>query len=197
MNHLIGIVLVYLFLQMCFVWVLYKLLKNPSVVDIFWPLGLMMSGLIYLCSFEMTFREVIVSMLLMIWAIRLGGYLWYSRIRKGILDKRYTELNKNGKQESLKFFLNFQFQAVLIFIISLIFYFIKLSPHLTLSLIDKFAIIIIGLGILGESLADWQLTSFKRQNQKEVCNVGLWYYSRHPNYFFDWVTWMGFTLFAI
>lgn len=55
------------------------------------------------------------------------------------------------------------------------------------------------LGLAGESLADRQLAAFKRnpENRGKVCNTGLWRYSRHPNYFFEWTIWIGYALFAL
>lgn len=196
--NMISLVFCYLLLQMCVVWMTYRLLKNPSVVDASWSIGLMMAGLIYLYSTPITPRDTLVSGLLMLWALRLAGYLWYTRIHQGHLDKRYTELSNHWKiNQSLGFFLNFQLQGLLIFIISFIFYPISHSDHTYLTLIDGMAAIVVLGGIMGESVADMQLYRFKRQQKGKVCNIGLWRYSRHPNYFFDWVTWLGFTLFAI
>ena len=55
------------------------------------------------------------------------------------------------------------------------------------------------LAISGEALADAQLARFKRDpsNKGKVCNVGLWHYSRHPNYFFEWLIWVSFLVFAL
>lgn len=198
MNHVITIVFCYLLLQMCCVWIVYRITRNPSVVDVSWSIGLMTSGLIYLWSWPMTLRSTVISVLIIIWALRLAGYLWYNRIRKGHVDKRYTELSTNWKiSQSLGFFLNFQLQGLLIFIISFIFYLISTSYNASLTLLDGVAIFVVALGIIGESLADLQLNRFKEQQKGGVCNIGLWNYSRHPNYFFDWLTWLGFTLFSI
>lgn len=196
--NVIGIVIVYLVLQMCFMWLLYRIMKNPSVVDASWSIGLMISGLIYLGSTPISLRNSVVGALLVLWSLRLAGYIWYTRIYRGHVDKRYTELSNNWKiNPSLGFFLNFQLQGLLIFILSFIFYFISNSKVLSLTLIDGIAIVLIIVGILGESVADLQLYQFKNQHKSEVCNAGLWNYSRHPNYFFDWLTWLGFTVFAL
>jgi len=195
---IITIVFFYLLLQMSCLWVIYRLTKNPSVVDVSWSLGLMMSGLIYLWSVPITPRSAIICALIIIWALRLAWYLWFTRIRHGHVDKRYTELSANWKiSQSLGFFLNFQLQGLLIFIISFLFYLISTSKSAHFSLIDAMAFFVVVFGITGESLSDLQLQSFKQQQKGGVCNVGLWHYSRHPNYFFDWLTWLGFTLFAI
>ncbi len=190
--------MLYLVSQMCLVWIIYRFFKNPSVVDVSWSIGLMVSGLIYLSHIPLTTRTFVASVLLLLWAIRLAGYLWYTRVRHGHVDKRYTRLSDGWKiNQTLGFFLNFQLQGLLIFIISFIFYFIGSSNVSGLTYIDSIAIIISLIGIFGEVLADLQLYRFKQQNKGAVCNIGLWAYSRHPNYFFDWVTWLGFTLFAL
>lgn len=192
------IVFVSLVLFMSVVWVLYRALQNPSVVDVAWPIGLMVAGLLYLRSAEpITLRINIISVLLVIWAMRLAGYLYLSRIRKNHIDKRYQALSETWKiAKPLGFFLNFQLQGLLIFIISISFFFASVDQSLALSYVDFFAICIILVGILGESIADRQLQVFKKTHQQAVCNVGLWQYSRHPNYFFDWLTWCGFALFG-
>lgn len=196
--YMIAIVFFYLVLQMCFVWMVYRLLKNPSVVDASWSIGLMMSGLIYLGSMPITPRTAVASALLTLWALRLAGYLWYTRVHQGHIDKRYTELSNNWKiSQSLGFFLNFQLQGLLIFIISFVFYLISNSNHSSLTVIDTMAIVLILVGVTGESIADLQIYRFKTRHKDDVCNIGLWNYSRHPNYFFDWLTWLGFTLFAL
>ena len=196
--NLIILVLCYLFLQMCLVWVIYRLLKNPSVVDASWSIGLMASGLIYLWSIVITPRKAVVGMLLIIWAVRLSGYLWYTRFKQGQVDKRYTELSNAWKiNKALGFFVNFQLQGLLIFMISLVFYWISKSNNPNLTLVDGVAVALVVIGIIGESVADLQLRRFKAAHKGEVCNRGLWNYSRHPNYFFDWLTWSGFTLFGL
>lgn len=195
--NVIAIVFFYLVLQMCFVWLVYRLLKNPSVVDASWSIGLMMSGVIYLGSMPITPRNIVVSMLLTLWALRLAGYLWYTRIHRGHTDKRYTEISNNWKiNQSLGFFLNFQLQGLLIFIISFLFYLISISNNSNLTVIDAMAIVLVLVGVTGETVADLQLYRFKNRHKGGVCNIGLWNYSRHPNYFFDWLTWFSFTLFA-
>ncbi len=198
MYNIIIMVVVYLVVQMSLMWLIYRLLKNPSVVDASWSIGLMMSGLIYLWSKPGTPRNEIISLLVVVWALRLAGYLWYTRIHQGHLDKRYTELSTNWKiSPSLGFLLNFQLQGFLILIISFVFFLISRSNSTHLSLIDEIAVVVVISGIIGESVADLQLNRFKSQHKGEVCNTGLWNYSRHPNYFFDWITWSGFTLMAL
>lgn len=198
MNKLLLLIYFYLVLQMSVVWIIYRLVKNPSIVDVSWPLGLMITGLIYLWTQPITLRITIVSSLLIIWSLRLASYLWLTRIRKRHVDKRYVQLSDNWKiSKSLGFFLNFQLQAILIFIVSIVFLFIGISQEPDFSLLDILACCVVIVGIIGESIADFQLQYFKSHHKNEVCSIGLWRYSRHPNYFFDWLTWCGFTLFSL
>ena len=198
MTNMLLIVFLSLVSLMSAVWIVYRVLQNPSVVDVAWPIGLMIAGLLYLRSAEpMTLRIDIISVLLVIWGMRLAGYLYLSRIRKNHIDKRYQALSDTWRiAKPLGFFLNFQLQGLLIFIISISFFFASVDQPPTMSNVDFLAICITIIGIIGESIADMQLQFFKKTHQQAVCNVGLWRYSRHPNYFFDWLTWCGFALFG-
>lgn len=192
--------LVYLLLVilMSFVWVLYRVLDNPSIVDVSWSLGLMTAGLTYLSRDFNNQRHIVVSMLLMAWSLRLASHLWFTRVRHGHVDKRYTDLSKHWKINiGLGFFINFQFQALLIFIISSPFYFISHSNQNLLTGLDYLGMFLVIIGTIGESIADWQLRLFKKQASSGVCDKGLWAYSRHPNYFFDWIVWCGFSVFSL
>ena len=65
--------------------------------------------------------------------------------------------------------------------------------------IDYLGIVVWCLAIAGESLADYQLHQFRQQENTrgQVCQTGLWYYSRHPNYFFEWLHWWSYVCLAI
>lgn len=184
--------------HMSLIWLWYRHTKNPSVVDVGWASGLTIIGMLYLYTSPISTKKIILSLVLLIWGLRLAGYLWYTRIRPNLLDKRYTQLSNKWKiSKPLGFLLNFQFQGLLIGIVSLPWYFIsQLSPESPVSIIDSLLILIAVLSITMESLADFQLQSFKTRHAGKVCDVGLWFYSRHPNYFFEWVTWCAFAGFA-
>lgn len=187
-----------IFFHMCLIWVWYRYTKNPSVVDVGWASGLTIISLLYLYSTPLSSRKVLLSLILLIWGFRLGGYLWFTRIRQHVLDKRYTKLSDNWKiAKPLGFLINFQFQGALILIVSLPWYFIAQIPSgETSDMIDYFIVLMALLSIVAESLADYQLQSFKALHPGQVCDRGLWFYSRHPNYFFEWLTWCAFACFA-
>ena len=183
---------------MSLIWLWYRYTKNPSVVDVGWASGLTLIGMLYLYSAPISMRQLLLSVVLFIWGLRLGGYLWFTRIHRHLLDKRYTQLSENWKiSKPLGFLLNFQFQGVLILIVSLPWYFISQIPaDSSMSAIDYLMILIALLSITAESIADYQLQSFKAHHPGDVCDVGLWFYSRHPNYFFEWMTWCVYACFA-
>ena len=187
-----------IFFHMSLIWLWYRHTKNPSVVDVGWASGLTIIGMLYLYTAPISTKKIILSLVLLIWGFRLGGYLWYTRIRPNLLDKRYAQLSEQWKMpKPLGFLLNFQFQGLLIGIVSLPWYFVaQLSPENPISTIDYLLILIALFSIATESLADFQLQSFKTRHVGKVCDVGLWFYTRHPNYFFEWLTWCAFAGFA-
>lgn len=186
-----------IFFHMSLIWLWYLYRNNPSVVDVGWASGLTLIGLVYLCNMPLSPRTVTLSCVLLIWGFRLGFYLWYTRIRHGNIDKRYLTLSEQWKRaKPLGFFFNYQLQGLLILVISLPWFFIAQPSHQNIRSLDWIILCLALLSILGETLADYQLLQFKRQHTNAVCNQGLWRYSRHPNYFFEWLTWCCFSLLA-
>ena len=59
--------------------------------------------------------------------------------------------------------------------------------------------LVLAAAVIGESLSDTQLRDFKARSvdRNAVCNVGLWRWSRHPNYFFEWLAWLAYPVIAI
>ena len=191
-------VAIYLSVQMLVVWLIAMYLKNPSVVDVAWAFGIMVSAGIYLFTGEITTRNLLIFALVLVWSIRLSGFILFTRISKGHIDQRYLNLSKNWKiKKSLGYLLNFQLQAFLSWVLAIAFLFPGTSTELTLSTIDLIITAVIILSIAGEAVADHQLQRYKASQQGGVCNIGLWQYSRHPNYFFEWLIWCGFCAFAL
>lgn len=194
---IIILVLLVIIIHMCLIWLWYRYTKNPSVVDVGWASGLTLSGLIYLNQNEFTLRTMILSSALLIWGARLGGYLWWTRIKNKHFDKRYTAISDDWKMNKpLGFFINFQLQGIFIFFVSICWYFTSLNTARTLNTLDLLGLFIFTLAILLESKADLQLQQFKKSFPGKVCNQGLWSLSRHPNYFFEWIIWCSFSIFA-
>jgi steroid 5-alpha reductase family enzyme len=166
-------------------------------VDVGWASGLTLAGGVYLYNQPTTERTIILSFLLLVWGLRLGLYLWLTRIRHGKIDARYLTLSSRWNiSQPLGYFLNFQFQGLLMLIISLPWYFISLSNRSYLSKLDYCAIVLALGSIISEAIADHQLQQFKKSHPRQLCDQGLWHLSRHPNYFFEWLTWCAFSVLA-
>ena len=195
MMLLLAVGLIFLHMLLIWGWYLYR--GNPSVVDVGWATGLTVVGFFYLYSHPLSCRSIALSLLLLFWGARLGLYLWLTRIYHGKIDERYLSLSAKWKMNKpLGFLLNFQFQGFLILMVSLPWYFISISANQHLSGLDYFAFFLALLSISLETIADRQLQQFKKNHPGKLCDTGLWHFSRHPNYFFEWLTWCCFAMLA-
>ena len=179
-------------------WVCYLYSNNPGVIDLFWaPTLLAMAILQTFMSPKLNFSMVFMMILCGVWALRLSGFLFVTRVIKGYKEKRYRQLSHKWKNEKRGFLINFLFQGVLIFIISIPFYLAVIQPS-NWGLFKTIVALFILLAIFFQTQADWTLYQFAKvpKNKLSVCNQGWWYYSRHPNYFFEICIWLGFALLA-
>ena len=182
------------------VWVWQKRHNNAGMVDVAWSFGTAgMCALFAINSTGLFYRRILVASLAAIWGIRLGVHL-YIRVTSETEDGRYQALRKSwGENAQRKFFNFFQIQAAWTVLFALPLYFaagsIKPFPQLT----DFLGIAIWIIAVGGESLADRQLARFRHnpENKGRVCKSGLWRFSRHPNYFFEWLHWFSYVLIGI
>ena len=170
-------------------WLMYKHQKIPLIADVFWSIGIATQALIY-CLYTRTYP--LLLLLLFIWAWRLSSFLYHTRFKKQHLDPRYESLAAQSAQDPGRFFLlNFQIQAFLQFLFASVWFFLcQTAIPLPLTLISA-AVIITRLCL--EIHADKCLANFK-QHGTGVCQLGLWRYSRHPNYFGELLIWFGFSI---
>lgn len=187
-----------LILLMCAVWLYYRITANPSMVDVAWSIGHWIAGTIFLFANGVHIRVLLLWIVLTIWALRLAGYLYWTRIRVGIIDKRYTTLSQQWRiAPAIGFFFNFQLQGLLILLTLTSLYFNGQAINTALGWLDGIGLLLSVIGIVFCSIADLQLRHFVQNHPGDVCDVGLWKYSRHPNYFFEWLVWVGFALTAL
>jgi steroid 5-alpha reductase family enzyme len=136
-----------------------------------------------------------------LWGVRLALHL-ATRIIGEPEEGRYVQLRAEWGRKgnvNLKFLGFFQFQALLNVVLGLPMLFAVVNPTAQLHALEVAGGAVWLMGLVGESIADAQLKQFKRQaiNKGKVCDVGLWGWSRHPNYFFEWTIWIGYALFAL
>jgi len=179
-------------------WLLQRAINNAAVVDVGWAMSVALVGVFYCAvSGGDANRRWLLAILILGWAVRLSLYL-YSRWRQHSEDERYTALKEKwGDQAPFRMFRFYQFQAVGAFIFT---WPLLVVANLDVPLggLDYVAIVVWGVAIVCEALSDLQLKWFKQDkaNQGEVCRSGLWRYSRHPNYFFEWLHWWTYVLMA-
>lgn len=183
---------------MFFLWGSYLIHKKPAIVDLGWACSVFFIVFFYFCSIPIySLRSFFVLFLTSLWSFRLS-FLLSKRLLRGEEDRRYVKLSKQfGSGSIWKYFLFFQAQALLASLLTVPHLFsLKVHGHWTI--VDTIGSFLFVVGFLGESLADRQMEKFRKhiKGGKKVCTVGLWYYSRHPNYFFEWMIWVSFFIFG-
>jgi steroid 5-alpha reductase family enzyme len=183
-------------------WAIHLRIANAGIVDIGWAYGLGVLALIYgTVGNGPALPRWSITAMAVIWSARLGTHL-FQRVVGKPEEGRYQELRRHWPTHTgLKFLLFFEAQALLDVLLSIPFLLVCANTTDTykgLSLLQIVGVALWAIAIAGESLADAQLATFKRTaKHHEVCRAGLWNYSRHPNYFFEWLVWVGWAMFAL
>ena len=199
---LVLICLVTCCLIMSGVWLWATKIKNAGVVDVFWAFNFpVIALLIFLLGNGMRqHRELICGMVILAGG-RLGIHLWNRVIgHLNTEEGRYQQLRKEwAPHADRKFFWFFQFQAISNVLLALPFFLIGQNKAPVFAFSEFIGAGLWLVAVIGEGIADWQLAQFKKNpaNNGEVCNTGLWYYSRHPNYFFQAMLWIAYFIFAV
>ncbi len=187
--------------MMTFVWLLHLPLRNAALVDVAWPLGILVSsGIFVWYGPAILAKRMLLGSMVALWALRLSGYLLFTRIIGHPEEGRYQQLRHEwGGQAWWRFFVFFQIQAVSCVALSLPVFFACHSNGENLTLLEQGAALLFLFAMSGELIADLQLSRFKSKaaNRGQVCREGLWAWSRHPNYFFEWLIWVSFALYAL
>jgi len=186
---------------MVILWGVYLMLKRISVVDIGWALSLVICSTVYLTVGEGEWlRRWTIGLLALAWSARLAWYL-ISRFMGSAEDQRYAYFTDGWKTKGFNFKILafFLLQGLLIIFLSFILIPPVINPDPRFTHWEIIGFIIVLVGIVGESYADLQLQIFKKNPAHigKVCDRGLWRYSRHPNYFFEWLVWVGFCFYAL
>jgi steroid 5-alpha reductase family enzyme len=203
MTTLIAYALLVLSLVMILAWAFQRVVGNAGWVDVFWTVGLGGAGVAVALipihgGFAPTARQILIAALIAGWAIRLAAHLAI-RVARGDEDVRYANFRKEwgaNFERRLFWFLQIQALAAWILVVSVLLAARNPNP---IGLAEWLGIAIVIIAVLGEGLADDQLRRFKSvpANKGKVCNAGLWGWSRHPNYFFEWLGWCAYPVMAI
>jgi len=174
---------------------------NAGIVDVGWT-GLV-GGLAVLDAFAagggMLGRRVAIAAMMGLWAARLTVFLLTDRVLGRPEDGRYAELRRtHAPRANVWFFWFFQAQAVAAVFFSTPALLSTANGSPRFAAAEVVAMAVWAVAFAGEATADRQLLQFKKNpaNKGKTCQVGLWRYSRHPNYFFEWSIWIAYALFA-
>jgi len=182
-------------------WVLQLRVRNASIADVGWCAGLIAVVVWYATQvIGETERKMLVAALAVLYAGRLGFYILLNRVIGKTEDARYRRLREQwGASERLKMFGYFQLQAVAVASFSLPFLVLIHNPRPSFALIELVGLLIWIVAVSGEAMADRQLAQFRSKswNHDRVCCNGLWRYSRHPNYFFEWLHWWAYVIMGV
>ena len=183
-------------------WVIQQKTGNSGWVDTVWTFGLGFTGAVAaLTPMASTGgpRQFIVAAFAAVWAARLGIHIG-SRTTKIIDDPRYAKMIEGwGSESRRQMFWLLQKQALVSIPLVLSMFLAAHNPAPGLTLLDMTGIVIMVVAIIGEGLADWQLQAFKSDpvNKGGINDIGLWRWSRHPNYFFETLGWLAYPLLSI
>ena len=186
---------------MLVLWAASLRLRNFSYVDLGWAANFMVLAALYgLLGDGDPLRRLVICSLYGLWSLRLSIHL-ARRIVGQPEEGRYVQLRgkwSGSGHLGLRFLAFFQAQALLSVLLALPMLLAALDTTPGFGAWEIAGVAIWVIALCGESLADRQLATFKRdpRNARKVCDAGLWSVSRHPNYFFEWLIWIGYACFA-
>ncbi len=182
-------------LYMTLMFVLALILKDNSIADIAWGLGFIISAIVaFIYTPFYTTRQIIVTLLILIWGFRLAIHI-YLRNKGRSEDFRYANWRKKwGKNWIIRSYIEvFLQQGILLFFIVYPVIILNTSFQAGLKIFDYIGIVIWLIGFIFETVGDSQLKKFKSfpENKGKIMDIGLWKYTRHPNYFGESAMWWG------
>jgi steroid 5-alpha reductase family enzyme len=177
-------------------WVLAVRQGNAGWVDVGWSFTVVLLTLWYAIWVDgFLWRRLFIAALAGFWGLRLAGHILTRLLREQGEDPRYQYLREHwGQRADRRFFFFFQAQGLANLFLTAPFILLMALPRNELTLFDLAGLGVILGAIAGETLADRQLAAWKADpgNRGKTCRKGLWAYSRHPNYFFEWLYWVGY-----
>ena len=175
-------------------WLIALYRGRAEIVDVLWSFGTGAIGVWFACRFQGDESRRILTGC---WGLRLGAHLVKDRLLAPEEDGRYLDLRRSwGSKVNKNLFIFFQIQAFLIPFLGTAAFSVVTNTR-PLAWYDFLSLLIAVGSILGESIADAQLRDYKKTAPRGgICDVGLWSWSRHPNYFFEWMYWMSFPILA-
>ncbi|MGE3314318.1 MAG: DUF1295 domain-containing protein [Planctomycetaceae bacterium] len=182
-------------------WLVSLVRKDASIVDPFWGAGfVLVAAIAWQLNKPDQFRPQLLIALTAIWGLRLSLFLLWRNWGHGE-DRRYTKMREHHGRRFwwVSLFSVFVLQGLILWFVALpVQMAIAGNSAKAVGWIDVVGIAVWGIGVVFESVGDWQLAKFKAEpaNSTRVMDRGLWRYTRHPNYFGDFCVWWGLYLIA-
>ena len=188
-------------LAMAGAWLVQRMLRNAGWVDAIWSFATGAAGVAGALGpgDGIGTRQVVVAMLAGAWALRLGAHLARRTAGKPE-DARYAGFRRDwGERYESRMFWFLQIQAAAALVLAVVVLIAAHNPARGLQVGDVAAVLVLLVALAGEAVADGQLHRWRADpaHRGGICDVGLWRWSRHPNYFFEWLIWVAFALFAL
>lgn len=212
LGAVIGLALLFVVAEMALTFAVARRLDNFGIVDVVWSAGFSGLALLYhgtasrIPGRSGLVRDEVLTTLAVLWSVRLGLHLAVRVWRHHpVEDVRYARLRELwGERTPWRMFGFFQVQGILQAILSMPFLLVcrngetPIPDWAGLSPLEWTGAALWLVALCGESVADLQLSRFRNDpaNRGRVCEVGLWRWSRHPNYFFEWLIWVAWAVFA-
>jgi steroid 5-alpha reductase family enzyme len=186
---------------MTVLWLVQRKTLNAGIVDVGWAAGIGILGLLFAVTSDgYPSRRVLVGAMIGIWSLRLAVHLLTDRVVGHPEEGRYQTLREKwGSKTDRNLLIFFQVQAVLALLFALPVLAVAHNKMTPLTIWGYLGVVIWVIAVGCTALADWQLADFKRrpESRGKTCREGLWRYSRHPNYFFEWLHWWAYAALAV
>lgn len=207
MSYIILVIalLVFLALVMAGAWLAQNRTHNSGWVDAFWTFGTGIAGavgaLVPIGPAPLA-RRALLAVLILIWAGRLGSYIVARTRSSDHEDARYARFREEwGDKFEFRMFWLLMVQAAAAWLLAIC---VMLAANNPLPIGAAWGFLLAGLAVfvislVGEGIADRQMHAFRadRANKGKVCDRGLWGWSRHPNYFFEFLIWLTYPLIGL
>ena len=189
-------------LAMSIAWAVVRRAGDGGWADVIWTLAVGMAGAVaalWPSPEAAPTRQALVAILIALWSVRLATHLASRTARARAPDPRYEDFKRRWGGWGFKAWGFLMIQAATVVVLAVSIRAAAVRPVAALDWRDALAVLIVVIAVAGEGLADRQMTLFRRDptNHGKVAETGLWAWSRHPNYFFEWTFWLSWPVMAV